>query len=649
MSPQAATGQSTFSVTIPSISPSREPGRDRPSRPELAWSPGIVARRPGGPARSDQWHRRSRDRGHSRGGARSLSIPAIAPRDQPACPASVGRAGLPPSGEMPLPQTLLVIVGDELLGGFTTDTNGALAARRLFEAGYPVRRIEIVGDIVEDIAVAVRRGIDDPSITRVIVAGGIGPDPGRSHPRGGRPGPGPRRWWSIPRRSATSRPWWPGCTPPAGCRARHPPRPTGRWPGWPRGWGSWTTRGAWLPASPWSWARHRLRRRPRRASGGIRDRSRRGRDRGGGPLPWSRWLFVLPGVPREFAAVLEEVLIPSHFAGSRAMAVVETRHPGAVEADFAEPMRRLELEFPDVAVGSYPQQRGRDLVIRLRGTDPARVRAAGGAPAGSCAPRPERAGCRRGSAPRVAGARSGSAPPRRGSAGAPPPRGRRRSARRSAASSSGGRAGRPWKRRSIQGGMARPTRVRPTLTSTSGSRSSSDLHGHLDDHTGVVEDLPGAVPVPGTAGRRVDHPQGLRGDLVVGARAAEPPEQLEHPRLEDVADVVGQGRRAVVQVGERLGHLELAADRRRRAGHGGGRRPGPRPPPGGRGTTRSGRAGRDGRRRRRSRRHGGGRRTPSRPAFRASDAVRGAQRRREGEAARPPSSRTAWLLADLRC
>jgi len=38
---------------------------------------------------------------------------------------------------MPFPETLLIIVGDELLGGFTTDLNGALAARRLFQAGYP--------------------------------------------------------------------------------------------------------------------------------------------------------------------------------------------------------------------------------------------------------------------------------------------------------------------------------------------------------------------------------------------------------------------------------------------------------------------------------------------------------------------------------
>jgi molybdopterin-biosynthesis enzyme MoeA-like protein len=92
--------------------------------------------------------------------------------------------------------------------------------------------------------------------------------------------------------------------------------------------------------------------------------------------PSGRWLFVLPGVPREFEAVLEEVLIPGYFADSRAPIVVESRHPGAIEADFAEPMRRLEMEFPDVAVGSYPPQQGRDLIIRLRGEDPERVRAA---------------------------------------------------------------------------------------------------------------------------------------------------------------------------------------------------------------------------------------------------------------------------------
>jgi len=90
---------------------------------------------------------------------------------------------------MPLPETLLIIVGDELLGGFTIDVNGALAARRLFEAGYPVRRIEVVGDSVDDIAAAVRRAIDDPRAARVIVSG-ASVRPPTIAPRGGRQGPG---------------------------------------------------------------------------------------------------------------------------------------------------------------------------------------------------------------------------------------------------------------------------------------------------------------------------------------------------------------------------------------------------------------------------------------------------------------------------
>jgi len=47
-----------------------------------------------------------------------------------------------------------------------------------------------------------------------------------------------------------------------------------------------------------------------------------------------------------------------------------------VEAEFFEPMRRIEAEFPDVSVGSYPQTETRELVIRVRGADPRRVEAA---------------------------------------------------------------------------------------------------------------------------------------------------------------------------------------------------------------------------------------------------------------------------------
>ncbi len=258
---------------------------------------------------------------------------------------------------MALPRTLLVIVGDELLGGFTSDANGALAAHLLFEAGYPVCRIEVVGDTVDDIADAVRRGIADPSVNRVIVSGGIGPTPDdRTH----------EAVATALERELVEDPE----------ALRHIEQVVAR-----------MHAAGWV-ASPVPAAANR--RMARMAAGGRILENRRGmapplavrldavpgRTESSSAAPGERWLFVLPGVPREFRTVLEEVLVPEYFAGSRAPAVTELRYPGAIEADLAEPMRRLETEFPDVTVGSYPQQQSRDLVIRLRGEDPARVSAA---------------------------------------------------------------------------------------------------------------------------------------------------------------------------------------------------------------------------------------------------------------------------------
>ena len=250
---------------------------------------------------------------------------------------------------MALPQTLLVLVGDELLGGFTTDVNGALAARLLFEVGYPVRRIEVVGDEVEDVVAALRRGIDDPSLARVIVSGGIGPTPDD------------RTQEAVAKALGRDLVEDPEAL-------RHIEGVVRRMHG-----------AGWVPSPVPTPANRRM---ARMSAGGKVLENRRGMapalavDLGPAPGAGSRWLFVLPGVPREFEAVLVEVLIPGYFSGSRGLAVVEMSQPGAMEADLAEPMRRLGLEFPDVAIGSYPQPRGRGPVIRLRGEDAARVRAA---------------------------------------------------------------------------------------------------------------------------------------------------------------------------------------------------------------------------------------------------------------------------------
>jgi competence/damage-inducible protein CinA-like protein len=67
----------------------------------------------------------------------------------------------------------LVTIGDELLLGFTIDTNGAFIARRLAEQGIAVARRTAVGDTTDAIATAVREALERTGA--VITTGGLGP------------------------------------------------------------------------------------------------------------------------------------------------------------------------------------------------------------------------------------------------------------------------------------------------------------------------------------------------------------------------------------------------------------------------------------------------------------------------------------------
>ena len=67
----------------------------------------------------------------------------------------------------------LITVGDELLLGFTIDTNAAHLARELAAIGIGIRRRGTVGDVAEDIATAVREALDRTGA--VITTGGLGP------------------------------------------------------------------------------------------------------------------------------------------------------------------------------------------------------------------------------------------------------------------------------------------------------------------------------------------------------------------------------------------------------------------------------------------------------------------------------------------
>ncbi len=70
-------------------------------------------------------------------------------------------------------QVELITIGDELLLGFTIDTNAAHISRTLAEAGVAVVRRTTVGDEADKIASAVREALDRTGA--VITTGGLGP------------------------------------------------------------------------------------------------------------------------------------------------------------------------------------------------------------------------------------------------------------------------------------------------------------------------------------------------------------------------------------------------------------------------------------------------------------------------------------------
>src|SRR6266550_4729766 len=67
----------------------------------------------------------------------------------------------------------LITIGDELLLGFTVDTNAAHISRTLAEAGVEIVRRTTVGDEAARIAPAVREALERTGA--VITTGGLGP------------------------------------------------------------------------------------------------------------------------------------------------------------------------------------------------------------------------------------------------------------------------------------------------------------------------------------------------------------------------------------------------------------------------------------------------------------------------------------------
>ncbi len=235
-------------------------------------------------------------------------------------------------------------IGDELVGGFTLDTNSHWMAERLRLLGYPVKRVTQIRDKPAEIVETVRRELDDADLTDIFLTGGLGPTPDD------------RTFTALADALNAGLVIWEETRARIERRVQRmhamglleSPEVT-----------EGNLRMARIPAGP----AHVFRNRRGMAPGCLYQVN-------------GKRVFVLPGVPLEMKGIFTEELEPQFLGAGAAATVRELRFTFAVEARFYPLMRELEGTFPDVSVGSYPNFETKELVIRVLGADPKRVEAA---------------------------------------------------------------------------------------------------------------------------------------------------------------------------------------------------------------------------------------------------------------------------------
>jgi nicotinamide-nucleotide amidase len=240
-----------------------------------------------------------------------------------------------------MPTSSIVAIGDELVGGFTLDTNSHWLAERLRLLGYPVKRVTAIRDRPREIVEQVRRELGDAELTHVFCCGGLGPTPDD------------RTFASLAEALDRELVVW------EETRAKIERRVQRMHAAGLLESGDLTEgnlRMARIPAGPLQVFKNR-----RGMAPGVVYESN------------GKRLFVLPGVPMELKGIFTEELEPAFLADGSAATVRELRFTFAVEARFFPLMSELERTFPDVSVGSYPNFETKELVIRCLGSDPKRV------------------------------------------------------------------------------------------------------------------------------------------------------------------------------------------------------------------------------------------------------------------------------------
>jgi len=240
-----------------------------------------------------------------------------------------------------VPTSSIVAIGDELVGGFTLDTNSHWMAERLRLLGYPTKRVTQIRDRPSEIIEQLRRELDDGEVTDIFATGGLGPTPDD------------RTFTALAEALGKDLVIWEETRARIERRVQRmhsmglleSPEVT-----------EGNLRMSRIPAEP----AHVFRNRRGMAPGTIYESH-------------GKRIFVLPGVPMEMKGIFTEEIEPEFLTAGSAATVRELRFTFAVEARFYPLMRELEETFPDVSVGSYPNFETKELVIRCVGLDPKRV------------------------------------------------------------------------------------------------------------------------------------------------------------------------------------------------------------------------------------------------------------------------------------
>jgi len=235
----------------------------------------------------------------------------------------------------------IVAIGDELVGGFTLDSNSHWLAERLRLLGFPVKRMTAIRDRPYEIVDQLQRELADTELTHVFVSGGLGPTTDD------------RTFASVAQALGRELVIWEETRARIERRVRRmheagllesPELTEGN------------LRMARIPADP----AHVFKNKRGMAPGVVYEAQ-------------GKKVFVLPGVPLEMKGIFTEELEPQFLSNGSAATVRELRFIFAVEARFYPLMKELEERFPDVSVGSYPNYESKELVIRVLGNDPKRV------------------------------------------------------------------------------------------------------------------------------------------------------------------------------------------------------------------------------------------------------------------------------------